>query len=239
MSIHRKDWGHRAAALGLALTAGFIASAALAADHAESPGPTGDPAADIADVYLFRAADRPNRLVAAMSFGNRPAPLTRIDFAFYCDPNVLYSFNIDTNGDVSAPEFVVQARLGKSARGGCGLQLQNVPGAAGSYSGPVETIFSSSEGLRAFAGLRDDPFFFDFPGFRSTLATFTADGPNGSLQFATVTNSPAFSQGRDGFGGRNASLIVFEMNLDSVAPAGSGGVRPALKFWGTTSRIVE
>lgn len=218
----------------------LAASAPLfAADHAESAGPTGDPAADIADIYLFRAADRENRLVAAMSFGNRPLPLTRIDFGLYCDPRVLYTFNFDTDGDIATTERSVTARLGRNASGNCGLQLEGVPGAAATFSGPAETVIASPEGLRAFVGLRDDPFFFDFPGFRATLATFASEGPNGSLQFATARATPPFSKGADGFRGRNASLIVFEMDLNALAPAGTGGVRPTIRFWGTTSRFVE
>lgn len=225
------------AALGLGL--GLAATPLWSADHAESPGPTGDPAADIADVYLFRASDRPDRLVAAMSFGNRPLPLTRVDASFYCDPKVLYTFNFDTNGDVATVERSVRARLGLNGRGECGLQLEDVPGATAPYSGPTESVFSSPGGLRAFAGHRDDPFFFDFPGFLATLGTFGAsDVSSGTLEFATVKAAPPFSKGADGFAGRNASLIVFEMDLDAIAPA-VAGVRPLVKFWGTTSRLVE
>jgi len=224
-----------------ALTLGFAGLAVQAADHAESPGPTNDPAADIADVYLFRAPDRPNRLVAAMSFANRPLPLTRIDFGFFCDPGVLYTFNFDNDGgDINAVRSV-RARLGKSERGNCGLQLEDVPGATAPFSGPTETVFTSPGGLRAFAGLRDDPFFFDFPGFVATLATFGAsDVASGTLEFATAKAVPPFSKGRDGFRGRNASLIVFEMDLDVIAPVPpGGGARPTVRFWGTTSRLVE
>ncbi|HSW12577.1 MAG TPA: hypothetical protein VLI06_07025 [Solimonas sp.] len=220
-------------ALGLSLGGGLL----WAADHAESPGPTGDPAADIADVYLFRASS--TRLVAAMSFGNRPLPLTRIDQSFYCDPKVLYTFNFDTNGDIATVERSVHARLGLNGEGACGLRLENVPGAAGAYSGATETVFTSPEGLRAFAGHLDDPFFFDFPGFIATLATFgDSSAPDATLEFATVKAVPPFSKGRDGFDGRNASLIVFEMDLDAIAPA-SGGSRPTIRFWGTTARLVE
>ncbi|AXQ28671.1 DUF4331 domain-containing protein [Solimonas sp. K1W22B-7] len=224
-----------------ALVLGLAGTPSWAADHAESPGPTGDPAADIADVYLFRAPDRPNRLVAAMSFGNRPLPLTRIDFGFFCDPRVLYTFNFDNDGGDVNPVRSVRARLGRSARGNCGLQLEAVPGATATFSGPAETVFTSPGGLRAFAGLRDDPFFFDFPGFVATLGTFGAsDVSSGTLEFATVKAVPAFSKGRDGFKGRNASIIVFEMDLDAIAPVPpGGGPRPTVRFWGTTSRLVE
>ncbi|MGH8430062.1 MAG: hypothetical protein ACREUF_06635 [Solimonas sp.] len=174
-----------------------------------------------------------------MCFGNRPLPLTRIDQSFYCDRRVLYSFNFDTNGNVATVERSVHARLGMNREGRCGLRLEGVPGAAGPYSGAIETVFTSPEGLRAFAGHRDDPFFFDFPGFIATLATFAGDDvASGTLEFATTQAVPPFSKGADGFKGRNASLIVFEMDLDALAPV-TGGSRPLVKFRGTTSRLVE
>lgn len=207
-----------------ALALGLGGLPAWAADHAESPGPTGDPAADIADVYLFRAPDRPNRLVAAMSFGNRPLPLTRIDFGLFCDPRVLYTFNFDTDGGDVNPVRSVRARLGRSERGNCGLRLEEVPGAAAPYSGPAETVFTSPEGLRAFVGLRDDPFFFDFEGFRATLNSFgDASAPDGSFQFDNT---------RDSFANRNLTAIVFEMDAAEAA-RGSGEIY----VWATSGRL--
>ena len=76
--------------LSLTLTAGV----AMAADHAESPGADADPAADLADVFLFVSPENPRRMVAAITFGGRPLPRTRIDTAFYCDPRVIYVLNI-------------------------------------------------------------------------------------------------------------------------------------------------
>jgi hypothetical protein len=65
-----------------------------------------------------------------------------------------------------------------------------------------------------FAGLRDDPFFFDLQGFQDTLAT------------ATV----AFT-GADALAGLNASAIVFEM--DSATLVGNGH---NISAWATTGR---
>ena len=42
---------------------------------------------------------------------------------------------------------------------------------------------------------------------------------------------------RDSFVGRNASAIVFEIDLDAVAPKGASGSRPKLRVWATTGRI--
>ena len=103
--------------LSLTLTAGV----AMAADHAESPGADADPAADLADVFLFVSPENPRRMVAAITFGGRPLPRTRIDTAFYCDPRVIYVLNIARANAAgvftSTPSVRVVARLGASTDG--------------------------------------------------------------------------------------------------------------------------
>ena len=221
----------------LALTFG----PAMAADHAESPGADADPAGDLADVFVFISPENPRRMVAAITFGGRPLPRSRIDTAFYCDPRVIYVLNVGRANAAgvftNTPSLRVVARFGTSTvTGRCGIQLENVPGAGGTFSGPIETVISSTTGIRAFAGLRNDPFFFDAEGYNGMIAAFSGAAPPGGF----VANS--FGLGtrarRDSFANRNVSAIVFEMDLDTLAPV-SGGTRPKLQFWGTTARRVN
>ena len=154
----------------------LVSAAVMSADHAESPGADADPAADLADVFIFPSPETTNRTVAAITFGGRSAPRSRIDGSFYCDPNVLYTLHIDRadaagNFD-SVPEIEIYARFAKDSGGACGLQLQNVPGAGGTFSGAVDGVFTSPSGLKAFAGLRNDPFFFDAEGYAALAASF-------------------------------------------------------------------
>jgi hypothetical protein len=111
-----------------------------------------------------------------------------------------------------------------------------VPGAAGIFSGPIEQVITTSTGLKAFAGLRNDPFFFDAQGLTALFATFAAPGQNGDLISAFGIGTRAR---RDSFAGRNASAIVFEMSLDAVAPMTANGSRPQLRAWATTARLVR
>ena len=189
-------------ALGIA-----AAGAALAADHADAPllkGDKGDHAADITDVYLFRAA---GKLVGAINITGAPDPQARVDRATGSfDPKVLFTYQLDTNCD-GKPDRSVYVRFGTNAAGQSGVQLENVPGAgADQVAGPVEKINTTPSGLRYFAGLRDDPFFFDFVGFTATEATFGPEDepPTGMLMFDHT---------RDSFGQRNITSIVFEMDL--------------------------
>ena len=113
--------------------------------------------------------------------------------------------------------------------------MENVPGVAASFFGPIEQVLVTTSGLRAFAGLRNDPFFFDFEGFTALLNTFAAPGQSGDLvsSFRLTGNQPR----RDSFAGRNVSAIVFEMDLDTVAPKAANGTRPKIRAWATTSRF--
>lgn len=229
---------YKSARMALALAA-LTTFTARSADHAESPAADADPAADIADVFLFPSPESGNRLVGAITFGGRPAPRSRIDANFYCDPRVLYSFQIDRANAAgqfdSIPDVTIHARLGSNRAGACGLQLENVPGAGGTFSGPVEQVFATPSGIKAFAGLRNDPFFFDAQGLGALFASFQTPGQNGDLVSAFGIGSRAR---RDSFGFRNVSVIAFDMDIDQLAPRLPDGSRPLLRVWAVTSRLV-
>jgi hypothetical protein len=217
-------------------TLALMGSKSMAADHAESPGADADPAADLADVFLFVSPDNPKVLVGAMTFGGRPAPRSRTDIP-YCDPKVIYVLNIGRANAAGAftnqPVFKVVARFGVSPTGGCGVRLEGVPGSPGTFSGPTETVITSSNALRAFAGRRNDPFFFDAEGYNGMIAAFASPPPAGGYlvsSFGLGTRAR-----RDSFANRNITAIVFEMDADVVAPA-VGGVRPKIQAWATTAR---
>lgn len=202
----------------------LLPAVAPAADHADAPGSTLDPSADITDVFIFREG---GRLVGAICFGGTPAPNMRVDGpSGRYDPDVLFLYNIDLNGDAQ-PEHEIQIRFGKNAAGEPGVQIENLPGAgARLVSGPVEKVIAAPSGLRLFAGLRDDPFFFDFEGFRATIGSFnSSDKPKGTLMF---------DNSRDSFTRRNLTAIVFEMDPTLlVSPSGK-----LVRVWATSHRLV-
>ena len=222
-----------AAALALAVSA-----AVMSADHAESPGADADPAADLADVFIFPSPESSNKTVAAITFGGRSAPRSRIDGSFYCDPKVLYTLHVDRANAAgvfdNVPDVEILVRFGKDTEGVCGVQLQNVPGASATFSGPIEQVITSSGGLKAFAGLRNDPFFFDAEGYAALVGSFAGTGQSGDVVGAfRLTGNQAR---RDSFAFRNVSAVVFEMSNDSLAPA-VAGVRPKVRVWATTGRL--
>ncbi len=152
--------------IGLARWAG-------AADHRDSVSLTADAVADIADVYVFASPTNPNNVVLAMTVdGLIPPSETGMHFF---DTDVLYQWKIDNNGD-AVEDLVIQARA-VGNRNGQQMRFRGpaVPSLAGAesvlltgrdlgrvrVSSGAEAIVSNEGGIHLFAGVRDDPFFFD------------------------------------------------------------------------------
>lgn len=213
-----------AATAGLALTSGHHVEAA---DHLDPPartnpaappdgaGAAADREADIADVYAWHTGSgSTGRVTTVLSFAGPNMPAA--DQAIPCDPDVLYNILISNDDDLT-PEFTIDVRFAADDLGNCFARFSGAPGMAmgSSMVVPVETPTTRGE-VDVFAGLRDDAFFFDLEGFRTTLSTGTL----------SMTND------RDFFAGKNTSAIVVEFPLLAVSPAGE-----TFRVWGTTARI--
>lgn len=183
-----------------------LTGTALAADHGEAPAAAADPAADLADFYAWHTAS--GTIVAVITV----QPLAASgDDAMY-DADVLYGVHIDTNLDES-PDTDIWVRFGQDGDGNWGVQAEGLPGASGSVSGAVETVLEDG-GAKVWAGMRDDPFFFDAVGYGDTLAT-------GSVAFT----------GDDFFAGLNALAIVLEFDTATTV-----GDAHQIQTWATTGR---
>ena len=177
---------------------------ATAGDHQEAPAVTDDLAADIADLYAWHVD---GNLVLVLTWGGYALAG---DPAVY-DADVLYTFHIDTDAD-NAPDAEIHARFGQDGAGNWGVQVADVPGASGPIEGAVEEVHEQ-DGVKVFAGLRDDPFFFDKEGYTNTLSTGTV----------------AFDSTRDFALLQNATTLVLELPLSNVADG-------AFAVWATTGR---
>lgn len=191
-----------AAAVGLA-----FASTASGADHAEAPLAAADIAADLADLYVWHSD---THLTVVVTYAGLQNPA---DPAVYDDAAV-YAVHIDRDGDGVSDRDIL-ARFGEDSQGNWGLRVDNLPGTGAPVIGAVEQVIDAPGG-RVWAGLRDDPFFFDLEGYTNTLATGTID----------------FSADRDSVAGLNVSAIVLEMDLGSALEGASD-----IQVWSTTGRI--
>lgn len=192
-----------------------------AADHLDPPARTNpmsvppgtDRAADIADVYAWHQGTGADmRLVVALSFSGPNAPVAGQTVS--CDRNVLYTIHIDNNND-GVGDHNIEARFGRDSDMNCLIQFSNIPGATGTVVAATEHTLTRGP-VRVFAGLRDDAFFFDLQGFRTTLARGTVE----------------MQSDRDFFAGQNTSVMVVEM---PVSAAVATPVAP-IRIWATTQR---
>jgi hypothetical protein len=197
-------------ALSLGVGAGLVlgTSGVFAADHLEAPGTMADTPADITDVYAWHAD---GVLTVALDFDGLQPPGTPGTY----DPDVLYGIHIDNDGD-NAADVDVWIRFGQNGAAEWGVQITGLPGGDPVVEGPVDEVLDAGGTLQAFAGPREDPFFFDLDGFKATLMT-------GTLMFDNT---------HDTFAGSNVTSIVLEMD----AGMASGG-NDNIQLWATTGRL--
>jgi hypothetical protein len=197
-----------------------LAIALMGSDHKDGPNATADHAADIADLYAWHDAGT-GTFTAVLTFaGFDPAghPATY-------DPNVLYTIHIDRADTAAhldqASDVDIQVRFARNDRGEWGVQVENLPGASGAIAGKVETVLNGGGKRKVYAGLRDDPFFFDLDGFKATIAKPAAD------------STLLFDHTHDTFAGFNVTAVVIEMDLADVTV---NGTLPHLQLWATSGR---
>lgn len=205
--------------LSLVAIAGLIF---MAADHADAPAVTGN-ASDITDVYAFQGQDT-NNLVLVVNTQGLLSPTATAAATF--NENVMVEINIDNNGD-NVEDLVIQAVkrgnkmyfFGPVAPGTTGTTSTVKTGAmAGSVdisqygSAPV---IGTANGMKFFAGPRDDPFFFDLGQFKAILAGT-----------ATGFNTP----GTDTFAGTNVLSTIVEV------PKSLLGNSATINVWAETKK---
>lgn len=185
----------------------------LSADHIDAPAVQGG-TSDITDFYAFQGENTDN-LVFVANVQGLLSPSATGSASF--DENVMIEFNIDNTGD-NVEDLVIQAipRDGKMyffgpvAPGTTGLSstvMQSATQTVVDISAYGETpIVETSAGISAFAGPRDDPFFFDFNQYTAIIGG-TAPGFN--------------NPGTDTFAGTNVMSIVVEVPKSMIGGTGT------------------
>jgi hypothetical protein len=219
----------------LAAAALIIGSTALrvgAADHLDAPTVKKDGRIDINDVYVFQGQSAANTALV-MTVNPAAGLLSPTTFR----PGALYEFKVDT-GTNTIEDVALRVKFGGVRGDGSqavrifranGSQARSGAGGQPIGQGSTGQVIQLAGGGRAWAGLADDPFFFDLARFQTFKATLLAGGglaDLGGLVDCTRTN-PAPT---DFFLGLNGSAIVIEL-----PDAALGGT---IRVWGETS-IVE
>ena len=220
---HRPSPSARRAFAGALALALALAPSAFAADHLDAAGltpPGGDPTVDLTDIFAFRSPDCADCTVLAIAMN----PLSEAGVNAPFSKTAKYRLRIDTDGD-AVQDLTFTAKFGKQNAAG----VQKFSLRMREAGGPSTTIIKrkdgrttpigdeplavpGEEGIVAFAGMVDDPFFFDLPGFLA-------------IDFCATDPAP------DTFAGTNVTAFVIEVPNSVLAENG-----PNVGFWAETAK---
>jgi hypothetical protein len=240
---------HRRILSGLGLLAAATALATLGtgsllvsgADHLDAPGVKKDARIDVTDIYAFKSKGG-TTLVMNVNPLTSPADTKTAKFRV----STIYQFNIDTNLDAYADiAYRVRFSNTRTTSNGTVVQDYTIKRATGAdarinrwngtvvdtgrttaYKGTTR-ISSITGGGRAFAGPRDDPFFFDLPGF----VEFKSQLLGGSTDLGELLGG---FTGMDTFAGTNISTIALELPNSKL-----GGTGKTVGVWASVSTKVD
>lgn len=209
-------------------------AAALAADHGDSPSLAGDPASDIADIFAWTSVDG-TRLNLVMTF---PAA------AFSDQTQYVFHVGSGPSLGVTTDDYSVLCRFDGAQAIECwaGDEDDYVKGDAAGTEG----IDGVNDRFTVFAGLRNDPFFFNINGFIAVLDAAKAGVDNGSIDLdvalcpildaptsaALVTQlrtEPGGAPATDDYANLDVAALVVSIDLDLVTAGGD-----VLAVWGAT-----
>jgi len=216
----------------LALTAFLVQRAgppvARAADHLDAPGlmpPGGSVQSDITDLYALQSPSNPADSVLVLNVNTGPAGS---NFTFGRGipgvgntRGVLYNFNIDNNGD-AVTDVNLRVRFGQPAADGSQqfevrrngkLLISMDQGVSTAFGAAPHTVTVGD--VKAFAGRRDDPFFFDLAAFLGLNGRSFCDGHQ-----------------TDFFAGRNVSSVVLELPSSLLT---ADLAHPKIGVWASTN----
>jgi len=249
----------------------LLSQSSRSADHIDSPinGSLGGPGAillkpaDLTDVFAWMSPNA-QKVNFIFSLGRNVQPA---EAKFLPDTALQYVLHTTSRQNFSAapgPEVKIICTFSDGASA-TAQTIQCWVGTeayvTGNASNPATGITSADGKLHVFAGLRNDAFFFNLPGFRAVARTVAGALAGGTLQFdaagcpqldtptviALVTQlqsrvpnpnpgPPAFLGANNGtslndFNGFNLLAIVLEVDKSLVTKNG-----PLLSVWGSTNR---
>ena len=184
-------------------------------DHNSGPRALADPVVDITDVYVFPSPEQPGLLVLVLNVfpSAEPAALfsDAVDYRFRLRP-VTVAGDSAAAFAVGETEYTLNCRFSRPLEDQGGSQFEQ-EGTCTASTGQTVSFRVNDEqggegqGLRAFAGRRMDPFFFD--GVRAAQALMT-----GKLAFVSPGDSRQHRQ--------NVLSIVVELDIATIFGADAG-----------------
>jgi len=219
-------------AAGLLLAA---PATSLAADHLDAPATVADPAADINDVYTWQDGTKTVFVMTVFPAAGAEAAFSdAVQYVFHTASGSGY-------GSVNeATDIICTFDAAQMVSCWVGADGDYVHGDASATAG----LTSDSGMTKVYAGLRDDPFFFNLVGFQETVSiivgaasslTFDAAGcPGVDAGTSTVLVNQLASDAdgnaaADFFAPLNTLALVVEVDTSLVTSGGS-----TVAVWGAT-----
>ncbi len=209
---------------------------ALAADHIDSPAAIAEPTADLTDFYAWMSDDASSlNMVMGMH------PFATADSRF--SDAVTYAFHVGSTtgyGEAEQSTDVICRFYDSGSKIECWAGDEYLTGDPSDPAG----LTSDSGKLRVFAGLRNDPFYFELTGFTNAVKTVVEAAPSLSFDddMCPVLDAETagaivglLSSGNDGapasntLAGANVLALVVQVDKSVV---NSGG--PLLAAWAST-----
>jgi hypothetical protein len=228
--------------VALLVAAGALAGGATmltGSDHQDTPLVELNPRMDLTDVYAFPGS-APGRIVLVMNTSGLLTPGQTPTAAF--DPNILYQFKVDNDGDAKEDRVIQVTFNGKDINQQVQVRGPFTPTVQGAMMNPLstsapllqgnfDTPFGSASAIQAYAGPRDDPFFLDLEAAFCILPDrrpVTGPLASGCQLPAVGFRTPGINY----LAGYNVLSIVVELP-SSLLENGAPG---KLGIWGTISR---
>lgn len=196
-----------------------------AADHGDAPFVGENPQFDINDVYFFLDPNDNNRAVIAFTVRGFIVPSEAVNFGLF-DPASRFRIEIENTGDTRADSFIdirfSAKRTSSSSAQTATVTLPGnrtftapttVPTTATTAPTPMVTTDSAS-GALFFAGVVDDPFFFDIPAFGRFVTSVINQAPD----------VKQFDRARDSFAGYNTLAVAIAVPSSVLGAADTIGV---------------
>jgi len=199
------------------------------ADHGDGPNASNDAAGDLNDIYAFVDPNNNSNIVVIVTLRGFIAAGENGNFGQF-DHRILTMLEVYLGGALPAvPDFIVAFQFspqvsrtspqtatinfmtGSMTR----LLTLTAPTTISSIAAtaPPQTVTTdATTGIKFFAGMTDDPFFFDIPAFNRFTASVLAGTPDPSQ----------LTRGRDSFAGYNTMAIALSVPRN-LLPAGTQG----------------
>jgi hypothetical protein len=221
------------------------ALALRAADHGDSPAAAADPTADITDLFAWMNNDATKVNLVMDLYTNAPTTAKFSD-------QVLYTFHVTSKasfGATTGTATAITCSFTTAQIASCWVgNADYVTGdasATGGDGGVGAGITSASGKTKVFAGVRDDPFFFNIDGYHATVAAVETAAPGLTVDAAgcptvdattsmTLVNqlktAPDGSAAKNFFAGYNVLALVVQIDKTLVNSGGS-----ILSVWASTN----